>query len=79
VEARRYGHLSFEYLKKMGVVLKRAHYFVTCGGKMMYKIPLEEQFITNQLIAANGKENWQVAHQGENQQMSLFSDFHLGS
>lgn len=79
LKARRYGHLSFEYLKKMGVVLKRAHYFVTCGGKMMYKIPLEEQFITNQLIAANGKENWQVAHQGQNRQMSLFSDFHLSS
>ncbi len=77
LRARRYGHLTFEYLKKMGVVLKRAHYFITCGGKMMYKIPLEEQFITNQLIAANGKENWQVAHQGENRQMSLFSDFHL--
>lgn len=79
LKARRYGHLSFEYLKKMGVVLKRAHYFVTCGGKMMYKIPLEEQFITNQLIAANGKENWQVTHQEENRQMSLFSDFHLSS
>lgn len=79
LKARRYGHLSFEYLKKMGVVLKRAHYFVTCGGKMMYKIPLEEAFITNQLIAANGKENWQVAHQENNRQMSLFSDFHLSS
>lgn len=79
VKARRYGHLSFEYLKKMGVVLKRAHYFVTCGGKMMYKIPLEEEYITNQLIAANGKENWQVAHQGNTRQMSLFSDFHLHS
>lgn len=77
VKARRYGHLSFEYLKKMGVVLKRAHYFITCGGKMMFKIPLEEQFITNQLIETNGKENWQIAHQGENRQMSLFSDFHL--
>lgn len=79
MKARRYGHLNFEHLKKMGVVLKRAHYFVTCGGKMMYKIPLEEQFITNQLIAANGKENWQVAHQRENRQLSLFSDFHLSS
>ena len=30
--ARRYGRLDYASLKKMGVVLKRAHYFITCGG-----------------------------------------------
>lgn len=63
-------------LKKMGVVLKRAHYFITCNGKMMYNTPIEEQYITRQLIADSGKENWQVKHQNEdNRQMSLFEDF----
>ncbi len=31
--ARRTGHLDFAALKKLGVVLKRAQYFVTCKGK----------------------------------------------
>ena len=35
VKARRMGMLDFEDLKKMGVVLKRALYFITCKGKMM--------------------------------------------
>lgn len=33
VKARRMGMLDFEDLKKMGVVLKRALYFITCKGK----------------------------------------------
>lgn len=33
VIARRTGPLRFEGLKKLGVVLKRAQYFITCSGK----------------------------------------------
>jgi hypothetical protein len=33
VRARRIGPLSFEDLKRMRVVLKRARYFITCSGK----------------------------------------------
>lgn len=80
MSARRYGRLDFDNLKKMGVVLKRAHYFITCGGKMMYKIPIEEQYITRQLISTNEKENWQIRHQSsESRQMSLFDDFGICS
>lgn len=76
VNARRYGSISFEHLKKMGVVLKRAHYFITCGGKMMYRTPIEEQYITRQLTSVNTRENWQIQHQQEeHRQMSLFDDF----
>lgn len=77
MQARRFGSLTFENLKKMGVVLKRAHYFITCNGKMMYHIPIEEQYITRQLTATNRKENWQIVHQNGYQQMSLFDDFGL--
>ena len=35
VSARRCGTLRFEDLKKLGVVLKRAQYFITCGGRML--------------------------------------------
>lgn len=75
MQARRYGHVNFEHLKKMGVVLKRAHYFITCGGKMMYNIPIEEQYITRQLTSDNKRENWQLTHKNNYYQMSLFQDY----
>lgn len=77
IQSRRYGKLSFQDLKKMGVVLKRAHYFLTCQGRMMYKISLEESFIRNQMICLNEKENWQLSYTGSEKQLSLFDDFHL--
>ena len=78
VSARRYGTLTFDHLKKIGVVLKRAHYFLTCSGKMMYHTPIEEKYILNQLTTLNSTDNWQLAHQNQNRQMSLFTDFNLG-
>lgn len=33
VQARRFGSIDFEDLRKMGIVLKRAQYFITCKGK----------------------------------------------
>ena len=45
VAARRYGNLNFEDLKKIGVVLKRAIFFITCNGKMMHQTKLEEDYI----------------------------------
>lgn len=71
--ARRYGTLTFENLKKMGVVLKRAHYFILCNGKMMYHIPIEQDYITKQLTCSSKQENWQIAHQNEQyHQMSIW-------
>ena len=46
VKARRFGSLGFEDLRKMGVVLKRALYFITCSGKMMYKTKIHYFFIS---------------------------------
>ncbi len=45
VSARKVGSLGFEELKKMGVVLKRAQYFITCRGKMMPHIKFDPKFI----------------------------------
>lgn len=53
VAARRFGNLTFEDLKKIGVVLKRALYFITCNGKMMYPTKLEEQYIVRNLTYQN--------------------------
>ena len=41
---------SFSDLKKIGVVLKRAVYFITCKGKMMYHTRMEEGYITRNLM-----------------------------
>lgn len=73
VKARRYGKLSFEDLKKMGVVLKRALYFITCGGKMMYPVKIEEDYITRNLL--NTKEKLPEGIDGMTyRQISLFDD-----
>ena len=73
MEARRYGRLTYENLKKMGVVLKRAHYFVLCNGKMMYPTRIEKDYILERLTQDNTKENWQISHQQESyRQMTIF-------
>lgn len=73
VKARRFGSLGFEDLRKMGVVLKRALYFITCSGKMMYKTKIEEDYITRNLL--NMKERLPDSVAGMNyQQLSLFDD-----
>lgn len=73
VKARRFGSLGFEDLRKMGVVLKRALYFITCSGKMMYKTKMEEDYITRNLL--NTKERLPDSVAGMNyQQLSLFDD-----
>ncbi len=33
IKARRLSNLTYEHLKKMRIVLKRARYFITCNGK----------------------------------------------
>lgn len=48
--ARRHARLDFRDIKKMGVVLKRALYFITCNGRMMYQTKIEESYITRHLI-----------------------------
>lgn len=76
VKARRLGSLEFEDLKKMGVVLKRALYFITCGGKMMYPVRIDEDYITRNLL--NTKERLPEGADGMTfRQLSLFDDMNL--
>lgn len=73
VKARRMGMLDFEDLKKMGVVLKRALYLITCKGKMMYPIRMDEDYITRNLL--NTKEKLPEGADGMSfRQLSLFDD-----
>lgn len=50
IGARRYHSLDFMDLKKIGVVLKRALYFITCNGKMMYPTRMEEDYIVRNML-----------------------------
>ena len=43
--ARRNGALDFEDLKKLGIVLKRARFFITCKGKHMGPLDADVKFI----------------------------------
>ena len=76
VKARRMGSLRFEDLKKMGVVLKRAVYFLTCNGKMMYPVRVEEDYITRNLL--NTRERIPEGADGMTyRQLTLFDDMNL--
>lgn len=71
VAARRSANLTFSDLKKIGVVLKRALYFITCSGKMMYPVKLEEDYIVRNLTDV--KDRVQFGSDGMTyRQMSLF-------
>ena len=73
IRARKNGALRFEDLKKIGVVLKRALYFITCSGKMMYNTRIEEDYITRNLLTV--KERLPFDKDGVTyKQLSLFDD-----
>ncbi len=77
VKARRLGRLDFNDLKKIGVVLKRALYFITCNGKMMYPVRIEEDYITRNLLSTKEKLPREIREMGY-QQLSLFDDKRFG-
>lgn len=73
VAARRSTSLTFADLKKLGVVLKRALYFITCNGRMMYPTKLEEDYIVRNLTT--DKDRIRFGSDGMTyKQMSLFDD-----
>ena len=66
--ARRARRLEHEDLRKMGIVMKRAQYFITCKGKILDGLKLQQDSILRNLIAAE-----RAALPGaELEQMSLF-------
>lgn len=78
VKARRTTKLDFADLKKIGVVLKRALYFITCSGKMMYNTRIEENYICSNLMADRTQIPRDIRESGY-QQISLFDSGTLGS
>lgn len=71
VKARKNGSLDFHDLKKIGVVLKRALYFITCSGRMMFPTKLDEDYICRSLIGDKTQIPKDIRNGGY-QQLSLF-------
>lgn len=68
--ARRWGTLTFEDLKRLRVVLKRAQYFITCAGKMSAGLRVAPDGILRHLVAAERPMLAQAAPE----QLSLFEE-----
>lgn len=74
-QARKSATLDFDDLRKLGVVLKRALYFITCKGRMFYPVQWNEDYITRNLserlpgVISQDTITYR--------QLSLFDDFHV--
>lgn len=69
VAARRTSNLNYDDLKKIGVVLKRAKYFITCKGKFYGLKNMSEISVKNQLVMNNPKKK----HISDGEQLTVFS------
>lgn len=79
VRARKSGSLDFNSLKTIGVVLKRAVFFITCNGKMMYDfLKVDEDYITRSLVTNEGDVMRGFGADITYKQLTLFDDFQLG-
>lgn len=67
--ARRVGPLGFEDLKRLGVVLKRAQYFITCKDKMLTGLNINPDKVINSLISERCQ---QLLPNAQPEQLSLF-------
>ena len=66
--ARRSGALRAEDLQKLGVVMKRAQFFLTCGGRAAAPLKLSQEGILQNLVALERR----ALPQADAQQLSLF-------
>lgn len=74
VDARRHRRLNSDHLAKIGVVMKRARYFITCNELPAYRGNLEPEQLRRLLIA----ENLSKKRKPGDTQLDLFGDpFHL--
>lgn len=70
--ARRTAALDFSGLKKLGVVLKRAQYFVTCCGKLPQGLKITESTVLRAMLSEAGIESARLREVPE--QLSLFQN-----
>ena len=79
VSSRKTARLDYFDLKKMGVVLKRAQYFITCSGKMMEQMKVSEDMILSRMIGEAAGECKKIMNSGITyRQLSLFDTMNAG-
>jgi len=61
VQARRYANLTIEDLKKLGTVVKRARFFITCEGKYDPLLKFNEATIYNGLLQSSAVNDNQLS------------------
>ena len=67
IKSRRHFTIRFDDLKRMGIVLKRAKYFITCNGKyFMNRAYFKKEFIETNIILEDKKVTTTI------QQLELF-------
>lgn len=75
VAARRTGNLDYQALKSIGVVMKRAIYFITCNGRMMYQfLKIDEDYITRNLLENDTDVMKGFGEKVTYKQLTLFDD-----
>jgi len=77
VRARRAQKLTFDHLKKLRIVLKRAQYFITCNGSYSSDAPFSRDSIYRRLTADSAKQRgFREVMQAQNasEQLALFDD-----
>lgn len=76
VAARRSGSLDYQALKAIGVVLKRAVYFITCNGRMLFPfLKIDEDYITRRLLENEPDVMKGYGERVTYKQLTLFEDF----
>lgn len=70
ITARRQAKLDYCDLKKLGVVLKRANYFIICKGKRAEGLIITETGMMRQLMSASTVK--ELENKGFGEQLSLF-------
>lgn len=68
--ARRYAKLDFDALKKLGVVLKRARFFIVCNGKSISPLPTDHPAVIAGAISERG---FSAREKNGPEQLSFFS------
>ena len=72
VRQRKLAAIQFDDLKKIGVVVKRARYFITCRGRYYGGADIKPELIRNEALDSNGIRN-QLLPKEDNVQLSLFN------
>lgn len=68
--ARRVASLGFEDLKRIGIVMKRAQYFITCRGRYAGEASLDEHILRPRLALTKARPQ---IEKGPLEQLTLFS------